>query len=148
MTQRDIEGVKNAINRYLNGYVEKNIDAIEDAILQSNDTIGIGTDENELWRGWAEIKSATERQLKAFSQINFKRGKTITNFSDDGTVAWFAEELSGKICSGKSEHTCHIRFTGILEKRNNKWEIVQFHRSIPVVGCCVPYLETHGVRFD
>jgi uncharacterized protein (TIGR02246 family) len=148
MTQRDVEGVREIINRYLGAYVERNMEAMETTMAHDDTMLGIGTDENEYWQGWNAIKAAKEKQLRALTETNFRRGTTLINFSTDGNVAWFAEELMGDFCVGEEKTTCHLRFTGVVEKRDGKWTIVQFHRSMPVKGYAVPYLETHGVRFD
>ncbi|MFH1873696.1 MAG: nuclear transport factor 2 family protein [Pseudomonadota bacterium] len=148
MTQNDFDGVKRVIDRYLSAYEERNLDAVEATIAHDKAVLGIGTDEGEFWKGWTEIKSAKEKQLAAITETTLNRGHTEISFAQCGKVAWFAEELSGDFWVQGNKTTCHLRFTGVLEKRDNKWVIVQFHRSMPVKGFAVPYLETHGVRFD
>ncbi len=148
MTQKDIEAVKVVIDQYLSAYGERNLSAVESTMAHDKTVMGIGTDEGEFWKGWTEIKAAKEKQLAAISETTLNRGHTEVSFAQCGKVAWFAEELSGDFVVQGEKTTVPLRFTGVLEKRNNKWFIVQFHRSMPVKGFAVPYLETHGVRFD
>ncbi len=144
----DIKGVSDVINRYLESYVKRNVDLMATTIAQDSNTIGFGTDAGEYWKGWTTIKNVAEKQFKAIVEVSWTRGQPQINFSRDGNVAWYAEELVGNFLSGNTKTTSKVRFTCVLEKRNNNWLITQFHRSVPVEKYAVPYLETHGVSFD
>jgi len=55
------------------------------------------------------------------------------NISRSGDVAWYSAILDdlGE-WDGKPIGSKDIRWTGVLEKRNGKWVIVQMHASLPV----------------
>ena len=148
MAQQDTKGVSEVVDRYLEAYAKRDIDAFGKTLAQDNDSLGIGTDEGEYWKGWTTIRNVAEKQFGAIREVNWKRGQPQLRFSRDGNVAWYAEEMVGDFLSGDKKTSCNLRFTAVLEKRNNQWVIVQFHRSVPVKGYAVPYLERHGVRFD
>jgi uncharacterized protein (TIGR02246 family) len=148
MAQQDMKGVSEVIDRYLQAYAHRDINALSTTLAQDSETLGFGTDEGEFWKGWTTIRNVMEKQFGAIREINWKRGQSQIRFSRDGNVAWFAEEMGGDFLSGSKKTTCAIRFTAVLERRANQWVIVQFHRSVPVEGFAVPYLEKHGVRFD
>jgi len=148
MAIQDIKGVSDVVDRYLEAYAKRDIDALGKVLAQDNDALGIGTDEGEFWKGWTTIRNVTEKQFGAFREVNWVRSQPLIRFSRDGNVAWYAEELTGDFLSGTKRTTLPLRFTAVLERRANQWVIVQFHRSMPVKGYAVPYLERHGVRFD
>ena len=58
-----------------------------------------------------------------------------------GTVAWFSEVLDVKVvvATGEAVELEGTRFTGVLEKRNGNWVLVQIHASVPVAGQAVEY---------
>ena len=148
MAQQDIKGVNDVIDRYLEAYARRDIESLSTTLAQDNESLGIGTDEGEYWNGWPTIRNVAEKQFGAIREVHWKRGQPIVRFSRDGNVAWYAEELCGDFLAANKKTSCDLRFTAVLEKRNNQWVIVQFHRSVPVKGYAVPYLERHGVRFD
>lgn len=148
MAQQDQKNVSEVIDRYLESYVRRDIETLATTIAQDNDTLGIGTDEGEYWRGWTTIRNVVEKQFGAIREVHWRRGQPTVRFSRDGNVAWYAEEMTGDFLAGDKKTSCLFRLSAVLERRANNWTIVQFHRSVPVKGYAVPYLETHGVRFD
>ncbi|MFH1829345.1 MAG: nuclear transport factor 2 family protein [Pseudomonadota bacterium] len=137
------------IKSYLDAYQHRDIDALAAVVANDDKFVAFGTDESEVWLGWEEFKSASEKLFGAMDEIHWDREKTQRiNFSRDGNTAWFVEELTGNFLTGGEKHTCDFRFSCVCEKRDGSWKIVQFHRSVPAEEHAVPYLETHGVRFD
>ena len=146
---KDISEINELINDYLEAYRHRDINALEGVVSNDDNFIAFGTDAGEIWEGWAEFKTASEQLFGAMEEIQWDRsGKPMVHFSHDGSVAWFVEELSANFVTGGEEHSCNVRISGVAEKRESEWKIVQFHRSVPAEDHVVPYLETHGVRFD
>ncbi|MBN1282509.1 MAG: nuclear transport factor 2 family protein [Proteobacteria bacterium] len=146
--QYNTNDVSQLIDRFMKAYESRNIDLLAQTVARDADFVAYGTDEGEYWHGWESYRSATEKLFGALDEIHWKRGTPMIRFSTDGKVAWFAEDLHGKFLTGGETHECNLRLTGIAENRNGQWTIVQFHRSVPFHPHAVPYLETHGVRFD
>lgn len=146
--QYNTNDVAQLIDRYMKAYETRNVDVLAQTVSRDADFVAYGTDQGEVWHGWEMYLGATEKLFGALDDIRWQRGKPTIRFSKDGNVAWFAEELNGKFLTGGEEHGCDLRITGIAEKRGGQWTIVQFHRSVPFTPHAVPYLETHGVRFD
>ncbi|WP_205859084.1 nuclear transport factor 2 family protein [Pleionea sediminis] len=90
----------------------------------SEDATYIGTDIGETW---------TISQFKEFAMPYFSKGKGWTYrpvrrqlaFSQSGDVVWFVEILLNDKY-GKS------RGTGVLERHENSWKIVQYHLTFPL----------------
>lgn len=141
--------VSEVITNFLDAYQHRDIEALGETVANDETFIAFGTDEGEIWHGWISFKSAAEKLFGAMEEIHWEREKThYMNFSRDGNVAWFAEELRGNFVTAGEKHSCLFRFSGVAEKDEDGWKLVQFHRSVPVEDHAVPYLETHGVRFD
>lgn len=140
--------IKELIDRYLDAYNARDIDALMAAVATDDSLIVYGTDEGENWHGWRAFSRVTEKLFHAVEEIRWERGEPKVSFSADGNIAWFAEELVGRFMVLGVEHRSPIRFSGVAENRGGEWKIVQIHRSVAVEGVTVPYLESHGVRFD
>jgi ketosteroid isomerase-like protein len=93
------------------------------ALLAPN-AVFLGTDATERW---------DKAAFRAFSHPYFSQGKGWTftprdrhvDLSRDGQLAWFDELLD-------SANYGECRGTGVLEKVDGKWMIVQYHLTIPM----------------
>ncbi|MFT3738971.1 MAG: nuclear transport factor 2 family protein [Breznakibacter sp.] len=102
--------------------------------VQSPDTVNIGTDVDEYWSEWESFKKATQNlfRLKRRSHIQVKNISIHT--SDDGKVAWYSMMMD--TCLETKSEPVRIegfRHTGVLQKQNGHWKIVQSHVSVPVL---------------
>ncbi|OFC71526.1 nuclear transport factor 2 family protein [Alteromonas confluentis] len=90
----------------------------------ATDGVFIGTDASETW---------TVSEFKAYAKPYFDQGRGWTYtptarhvyFSQSGDVAWFDEMLD-------SQSYGVTRGTGVLEKRDGKWLVTQYHLTIPL----------------
>ena len=84
----------------------------------------LGTDAGERWE---------KEAFRAFARPHFSQGKGWTFVPRDrhvaltvgGTIAWFDELLD-------SASYGECRGTGVLEKADGRWRILQYHLTIPV----------------
>lgn len=148
MAETNGKVVQALVDRFFNAYKSRNIDDLSGTVAKTGDFIAFGTDQGEAWYGWESFRNVTEKLFTAIREIDWHRGATHIRFSQDGNTAWFSEELTGYFVSPEGKHECPFRFTGVAMQQGGTWSIVQFHRSVPVEQYAVPYLETHGVRFD
>ena len=66
----------------------------------------------------------------AFKATDFAIRDLRPNFSESGTVAWYACYLDDHAeWNGKPGGWDSCRWTGVIEKRNGKWGTVQMHFS-------------------
>lgn len=147
MAEGSVKEVQSVIDRYISAYVNRSLNELSSCVATDEDLMAFGTDKDESWAGWKGYSAAADTLFRVAKEISWKRGKTSIVFARCGQVAWFCEELSGRFVTGGNQSECAFRLSGTAENRDGKWVIVQFHRSVPVEGCAVPYLETHGVRF-
>ena len=69
----------------------------------------------------------------AFKAVSFEIRDLKINISESGTVAWFSCRLDD-FCeiNGNPDGWENVRWTGVLEKRQEKWVHVQMHFSFSV----------------
>lgn len=90
----------------------------------SEDSIYLGTDATERW---------TKEEFRKFAHPYFAKGKAWTfsanrrgiQFSKDGKIAWFDEEL-------KTQKLGPARGSGVLVLEIDGWRIVQYNLSITI----------------
>lgn len=90
--------------------------------------------ENTVVKGIKEFKKAERFWLDSrFKHVKFETWDMHINLSQDGTVAWYYCMLNDiNDWEGQSVSWEDTRWTGVLEKREGKWRMVQMHFSNPV----------------
>ena len=111
-----------------------------ETMAQDPDMVTFGTDASERWDGWDELQKSVIKQFEAFDILSVKRMNKKLNFSKSRKVAWFSEIVDWEfLVEGKKHALKGVRYTGVMEKREDKWKIVQFHSSIGVKGQAIAY---------
>ena len=82
-------------------------------------------------KGFAEFRKGEDVWMHPdFRAIRFETRNMHINLSQSGTVAWWYCELDDiNEWKGQPASWENTRWTGVLEKRNGKWVIVQMHFS-------------------
>ncbi len=126
------ERIEDTIKKFFRALDTQDFELMEQVIAKKENMVHIGTDTDEIWRGWSELNEATEEQFKNLEFYKATiRGLSI-HISNSGNVAWYSHLLDAEIKSTTSiQHWRCARFTGVLEKAGDHWEIVQTHVSIP-----------------
>jgi ketosteroid isomerase-like protein len=125
--------VEKAIHNSIGWAKTKDINLLYSVI--ANDTNYIEVDpENRIVKGFQEFKKAEDFWMNPdFKAIRYEISDLKINFSTAGDVAWFfcmlddINEWKGQPASWEN-----TRWTGVLEKRNDNWIIVQMHFSFAV----------------
>jgi hypothetical protein len=140
---KEIEEIKNEITRLLDEYYlsyrRLDFKAMKELMLTDETLIGIGTDMEEFWLGWDEIKDYLESQLKSILEIDFKVNTRRIKLANSKDVAWFGETLTGTFSLPGEIIELPIRMSGVVQKIGDKWKIVHFHRSVPIKENAVKY---------
>ena len=111
-----------------------------ETMAQDSDMVTFGTDASERWDGWDDLQKSVKKQFDAFDILNVKRMDKKLNLSNSGEVAWFSEIVDWEfLVEGKKQIIKGVRYTGVMEKRENEWKIVQFHSSVGVSGQVIAY---------
>lgn len=124
--QRVVAGVAGEVHQVLDSFHDAAAVGDEDryfAILP-DDAVFLGTDATERWTG-KQFRSFAMRYFKlpsAWTYVPLERHVTL---SADGTLAWFDEVLDN---AGYGE----CRGTGVLQKRDDGWVVLQYNLTVPV----------------
>jgi ketosteroid isomerase-like protein len=98
----------------------------------ANDTNYIEVDPNEkIVKGFQDFKRAEKFWMNpGFKAIRYEIRDLTINFSKSGDVAWFFGMLDDiNEWQGQPANWENTSWTGVLEKRENRWVIVQMHFS-------------------
>lgn len=111
----------------------KNIDLIKEIWAPKEDIVIFGTDSDEKLEGWTQIKNTFLKQFETFEEAYLSVSDQKINLDCDANTAWFSQIMSYNYTTtdGEAKRFEGIRFTGVLEKIDDKWYIVQSHMSIP-----------------
>ncbi|MDG6997242.1 MAG: SgcJ/EcaC family oxidoreductase [Nitrososphaerota archaeon] len=95
------------------------------------DTFLLGSGPRETVTGQTEFKAFSDQICSMPSAIVFEWDKCTVSCRD--AVAWVYLEGTFHLKGGGADETRHpYRITAVLEKRDDKWLIIQWHRSRPV----------------
>lgn len=118
----------------------------EDVALMSRlmahdaDMVCFGTDASERWVGWDALKASVELQFAAFENTKITVRDQVVKVGPSGDVAWFTEVMDWDLTAGGEPVKLEgARISGVLEKRDGAWVMVQFHTSLPVAGQAAEY---------
>lgn len=143
----ELEQVNEVMKRYYIALSERDIELLGDVMAHDEDMVNFGTDRDERWLGWNEFEQIHRKQFEAITKYDITRHDQVVKLNASADTAWFSEILKAQIEAMDEKYELSLRISGVLEKREGKWTIVQIHRSLPKEGFAVKYMETHGVRF-
>lgn len=111
----------------------KNIDLIKEIWAPKEDIVIFGTDSDEKLVGWKQIQQTFLQQFEMFEEAYLSVGNQKINLDCDGNMGWFSQIMNYNYTTtdGVAKRFEGIRFTGVVEKIDDKWYIVQSHMSIP-----------------
>jgi ketosteroid isomerase-like protein len=80
--------------------------------------------------GWDALKEVMEGQNEALSETEITVSDMVIHVSEMGNLAWATCLWNLKAIMGENPIELPIRCTWVLEKRDTKWLIVHFHKSM------------------
>jgi uncharacterized protein (TIGR02246 family) len=133
-----VEGV---IGQLWESWESEDLELLSRIVAHDPDMVTLGTDAGERWVGWEAFRDSMQKQLEAFESIEVSPVEQAVKVHRDGAVAWFSDVVDMKVvtASGEAAEMKGTRVTGVLEKRDGSWLIVQIHVSLPVAGQAVEY---------
>jgi ketosteroid isomerase-like protein len=132
--------VKTVLDQFIQASKIEDMELFSKIMAHDDDMVNLGTDAAERWVGWEPFKNSIEKQFASLEETDISVREQVIKVHKSGEVAWFSEfmDLKGK-AQGQPYALEGARFTGVLEKRNGSWLIVQIHGSVPVSGQAVKY---------
>ena len=124
--------VEVVLEQYVVANMEQDVDIIAKIWKNDEDVISIGTDSDERLVGWTHIEKSMRNQFQSFNNTFISVSNQVIRIDADGRTAWFSESLNYNfIYLEKAMSFPEIRFTGVLQKLEGNWQLVQGHLSIP-----------------
>ena len=124
--------VMSVINQLFESFNKRDIGHFLSFFAPDPDLVFIGTGEDEKCIGLTELRAEIERAFKQSEQSSIHLG--WYSVSAAGSVAWVAADATIKAQVGKKALSFPVRFTIVLERRGDRWVVVQSHDSMPAAG--------------
>jgi len=128
--EADKTAVKAVLDSYITSIENEDIQLYADIFVHDPDMVNFGTEASQRIVGWDVLKRAIEDQNAALSGTKITQTDVTVNVSPEGRFAWATSLWSFKATMQAQAIDLPVRCTWVLEKRNNKWGIVHFHKSV------------------
>lgn len=124
--------VENTIHSSIGWAKNKDIGLLYSVIANDSNYIEVDPGDR-IVRGFQDFRKAEQFWMSDdFKAIRYEIRDLKINFSKSGDVAWFFCFLDDiNQWKGQPASWENTRWTGVLEKRNNSWMLVQMHFSFP-----------------
>jgi len=131
-SETEKSNVIEVVNGLYQSFEDKDIDLMSEVMAHDQSMLSFGTGISDLHNSWAEWIKNHIVQFKAFDKAKINSKNMNVYLSQNSNVAWFADVSDWTlIVENDTIEMKDIRITGVLEKRNNVWKIVQIHASVP-----------------
>ena len=113
----------------------KDVEMQKNSMAHDEDLFIIWTSSTHITSGWKEHEKSFETWLDPrFAAVRTEVRNLQVHLSHSVDVAWYSADLDDVVSwEGKvSKFGEGLRWTGVLEKRDGRWVIVQMHASLPV----------------
>ncbi len=138
--EEEREQVMALLDNFVKAHEEKDLEMLLSCFSDKPDITIIGTDRDELWVDKVSMGEAQKRAYGTFDVVKLSVRDKILKLCTNGEIAWFYMKVNWSVESeGESSTFDGIRTTGVLEKLDDKWAIVQIHTSMPIEGQAVRY---------
>lgn len=132
---KEAEAVEVTLNNVFGWAIDKDFDLFFKTIADDSAFISV-TPYDRVKFGVGDVKSDTSFWGSPhFKAISHEIRDLRIHFSGSGDVAWFYCVVNDfNEWNGMSANWENVRWTGVLEKRNGAWVVVQQHFSYPKLG--------------
>lgn len=128
----DHVAIENLLENYIIANETQNLLLIESIWSSDDEIILYGTDSHERLTGWMSIKTAIKSQFGQIEDTYISATDQFIKINSTGNMAWFAEAINYNFMyKGEAKKFEGLRFTGVVEKIDGQWKLVQAHLSVP-----------------
>ena len=127
---KEIKDIANTISSCIGWFKNKDFDLLFSVVAHDTNYISVHPT-NKLIRGFEHFKKSSDIfKNPDFIYVRHELKDLTINLSGSGDVAWFYCILNDiNTYKGQPANWENARWTGVLEKREEKWVIVQQHFS-------------------
>jgi len=124
--------VKAVLNQMIKASETEDMALLSQVYAHDKDMVVFGTDAGERIVGWEPLKALMQTQFDATENSQLAVRDEVITVHTSGKTAWFSELIDWQLTAdGQTVQFKGLRATGVLEKRNKNWMIVQLHYSMP-----------------
>jgi ketosteroid isomerase-like protein len=129
---KELSEIRSVIEQFELARESEDFATIERIWAPDDDIVLFGSEGDEQLVGFEAIKKAMVRQFDELENILISIRDQKIKINKTGTTAWFSQILNYNfIYQDENMSFEGIRFTGVLEKRDGHWVLVQGHLSVP-----------------
>ncbi len=125
--------IKAVLDSYVTSVEIEDMDLYSQNVAHDPDMVNFGGFGDPIM-GWDALKKVMEDQNAALSETEITVSNLAIHVSDTGKLAWATCLWNLNAMMGENAVELPIRCTWVLEKRDNRWVIVHFHKSMPMSG--------------
>jgi ketosteroid isomerase-like protein len=132
--QDEKASIKKTLDNYVKSIVDEDMNLYSEIVANDSDMINVGGGVNLSWiEGWVQLKDVMNGQNDAFSETEINVTKERIFVSPTAKDAWAVTLWDLKtVLNDGNQYLLPLRCTWVLQKRDNKWIIVSFHKSFGV----------------
>ena len=129
---KELSEIRSVLEQYELARESEDFATIKQIWASDEDIELFGTDGDEQLVGFEAILKAMKTQFDELESILINISDQNIKINKAGNTAWFSQILDyNYIYMDENMSYEGIRFTGVLEKREGKWKLVQGHLSVP-----------------
>ena len=126
------EAIKLTLKKYIIANEARNISMIGEIWANDTSVFSLGTDRHDVFIGFDAVNKKFAEQFERFENTFISSRDQQIYVHPGCQTAWFSEILQYNYTHGdKAIEYTDLRFTGFMEKRGDKWMILQTHLSAP-----------------
>ena len=127
--QRSVEAV---LDQYLRAFHTRDQESVSQVYAHNDDLVVFGSNPADRRFGWNATREYIQKYFAEVTAIDITVKERKIKIHQSGETAWFAQVLDWRETAGKEIATIDgLRISGVLEKREGRWQIVQLHASGP-----------------
>jgi ketosteroid isomerase-like protein len=120
--------VISVLEGFCSAFAERNMDTVMRLVAPDSDVVVI-TSEEALLRGPHELRTFLESYVRGATTYSWEWDRH--DVSAAGSVAWLLAEGTETAATGSDVERHHYRMTMVLERRDDRWLLMQVHGSSP-----------------
>jgi uncharacterized protein (TIGR02246 family) len=121
--------IKAVLDNYIASIEREDMTLYGRVMAHDSDMVNFGTSEAPII-GWEALRKLIEEQNAALSETKIIARDVSVQISPSGKFAWATSLWDFKAVAGGAPIEIPVRCTWVLEKRDNGWVIVHFHKSV------------------
>jgi ketosteroid isomerase-like protein len=127
------DAVKIILDNYVKSVIDEDMDFYAKQVSQDSHMVNVGGGISLSWiEGWEALKKVMDGQNQAFANTEIKIKQEKIFVSTTGQTAWAVNQWDLKTNIRGKPYSLPLRCSWVLEKQNQNWVIVHFHKSFGV----------------